>query len=152
MLTATMSSAVPICLACLEAQGVLNFCSVTHRLGRDTATTAIDFHDLCARVAITSMAEGLTEMAAVQLLFALPFAMGNKVVARLARMIHEFLQRCLPARAVGDNVWGERTMSWELILWVARQLTTMDAAIIRSFASIFTSERALKPRLAGVVV
>jgi hypothetical protein len=55
MLTTTMSSTVSVCLADLEAQRVLNFCAVTHRLRCDSATAAIDFHDIGARVTIPSM-------------------------------------------------------------------------------------------------
>jgi hypothetical protein len=91
-------------------------------------------------------------MTAVQFLLAFPLAMRNGVVAGLARIIHKFIERCLSAGTASDNVWGERTMRWQLILWVTRQLATVDIAIIRSSTSILAAERTLKPRVVGIII
>lgn len=55
MLATAVSSTVSVCLADLEAQRVLNFCAVTHRLRCDSTTAAINFHDAGARVTIPSV-------------------------------------------------------------------------------------------------
>lgn len=80
-------------------------------LARDSATAAVYLHRLGARVAFSSVAQGLAEMTAFQLLLTNPLAVRDMIFTSLTGLFHEFLERCLATRAMGDNVRRERAMS-----------------------------------------
>lgn len=91
-------------------------------------------------------------MATLELLLADSLAVRNMLLARLARVVHEILERCLSARTMGYHVRGEGAVSRKLILWVTRRLTAMNSTVVGPSAGIFAAERALEPRIVGRIV
>ena len=121
------------------------------RLARDSAAAAVNLHRLGARIALPSVAQGLAEMTAFQLLLANPVTVRNIIFTGLTGLLHEFLERCLATRAMGDNVRRERAMSRDLFLRVTRNLATMYPTIEGSSASTLAAKGALKPRIVGEI-
>jgi hypothetical protein len=91
-------------------------------------------------------------VATLELLLANSLAVRNMLLARLAGVIHEILERCLSARTMGNHVRREGAVSRELILWMTRRLTAMNSTVVGPSAGIFAAERALEPIIVGRIV
>lgn len=91
-------------------------------------------------------------MATLELLLADFLAVRDMLLARLARVIHEILERCLSARTMGYHVRGEGAVSRELILRMARRLTAMNSTVVGSSTGILAAEGALEPRIVGRII
>ncbi|KAJ3505187.1 hypothetical protein NM208_g16230 [Fusarium decemcellulare] len=98
MLSTSVSSTVPGCLAHFEAQGVLDVSLVAECLSRNSAATTIDIHDLRAWGTVANVTQRLAQMATLQLLLADSLAVGNTFLTRLARVVHEIFEGCLATR------------------------------------------------------
>jgi acyl-CoA synthetase (AMP-forming)/AMP-acid ligase II len=98
------------------------------------------------------MAQRQAKMPALQGLLTDPLTVRNRLLAGLARMVHEVLERCLATRTMGNNIRGEWTMSWLLILWVTGCLAAVSTAVVGSSTSILTAEGAFEPRIVGWII
>lgn len=107
-----MTSAVPRCLANFEAQRILHVTLVADSLVCDSTAAAINDHNLAAWAAVTNMAQRGAEMTAWEKPLARFVAVGNFVLTRPSRVVHEIFEQGLPTGTMGYHIRGQGAVCW----------------------------------------